>query len=397
MSKDEMLALTISGLIKNPEISKTEQLKLFNELSGIIEKEYLYPDFRGLDWPVIVNAFRTKVESGLDTETFYAEMEQFIMSLGDKHSTFESPVKAKEVSAQLAGHNNFVGVGALFQGMKKSKQVTILAVLPGSPAEQSGLKQHDIILEVDGLPLVKDEKTFPYTRGPACSMATLTVRSPGKAIRKVKVIRAQVTSPMPVYARWIPDPGGRRIGYIFLPTFLDLTIPEQVKKALENFGPLDGLVLDNRMNRGGSGKVISQVLGFFTKDTVGHFINRTAQRPFFIPATPIHNSQYVPLVVLVSNNTVSYAEVFSGVIQDLGRGKIIGETTAGKVETLHAYLFKDGSKLWLANESFEPVNSQIDWQDRGVRPDIEVIAEWDEFTFENDPALAVALKLFPKK
>ncbi len=393
MSRTEMLAQTLTDTKPNPPVTQSDQLKLFNELAKIISEVYLYPDFRGLSWPDTIAKFRRKEEAGLETEKFYAMMREFISRLGDKHSSFESPVKVAAMEAQLKGQNSFVGIGALFQLMAKSKQVTILAVMPGSPAEHSGLRQHDIVLEVDSLPLVKNDTAYPYTRGRECTMATLTVKSPGKEPRKVTVIRAGVTAPMPVYARLVPSTDGRRIGYIFLPTFLDLTIPEQVKKALEDFGPLDGLILDNRMNGGGSGKVLSSLLSYFTSGTMGHFVSRTSQRPLDIVAAPVKNSQEVPLVILVSNNTVSYGEVFAGALQDIGRAKIVGQTTSGRVETLRGYDLSDGSRVWIANERFDPVKSHTSWQGRGVRPDAEVFAEWDEFNFENDPALVVALKL----
>lgn len=393
MSREEMLKLTVSDVKPNPPITQSNQLKLFNTIVKVIDENYLYPDFKGLNWQGIVTEYRSKIERGMDTEKFYAEMDSFIRRLGDRHSSFESPVKAEAVKTQLSGQNNFVGVGALFQSIEKTKQVTILAVMPGSPAEHAGLKQHDIVLKVDGLPLVVNDKVYPLTRGPECSMATLTVRSPGKELRNVTIVRARVTAPMPVYARLVPTTDGRRIGYIFLPTFLDYSIPGQVKKALEDFGPLDGLILDNRMNGGGAGKVFSSMLSYFTSGTLGHFISRTSSRPLEIIATPVNNSQKVPLVILVSNNTVSYAEIFSGALQDIGRAKIVGQTTSGRVETLFGYNFPDSSKIWIAKERFEPVNSHTGWQGIGVRPDIEVLAEWDEFIFENDPALVIALKL----
>ena len=393
MSRAEMLAQTMMDKKQNPPITQINQLKVFNELANIINEVYLYPDFKGLDWPGIVSEFRNKIETGLDKEKFYATMGAFISRLGDKHSSFESPVNVEAVKAQLAGQNKFVGVGALFKFLEKSKKVTILAVIPGSPAEHSGLLQHDVVLEVDSLPLVKNDTVYPYTRGRECTMATLTVKSPGKEPRKVTIVRAGVTAPMPVYARLVPNSGGRRIGYIFLPTFLDLTIPGQVKKALEDFGPLDGLVIDNRMNGGGSVKVFLSILSYFTSGTIGHFISRTDSRALDIVAEPIKNSQEVPLVILVSNNTVSYGEVFAGALQDIGRARVVGQTTSGRVETLHSYNLSDGSRAWIANERFDPVNSHINWEARGVKPDVEVLAEWDEFNFENDPALVVALKL----
>ena len=111
----------------------------------------------------------------------------------------------------------------------------------------------------------------------------------------------------------------------------------------------------------------------------------------------VHNFAKVPLVILVSKNTVSYGEVFAGALRDIGRAKVVGQTTAGRVETLHGYTFADGSKAWIAKERFDPINSHTDWQAGGVWPDVEAHAEWDEFTFENDPALVVALKLLPRQ
>jgi C-terminal processing protease CtpA/Prc len=146
MSRAEMLAMTVPDVKLNPPITQSNQLRLFNELAKIIDEVYLYPDFKGLNWPDTVAKFRSKVEAGLETEEFYAEMEQFIRNLGDRHSSFESPVRAAAVTTQLAGKNNFVGVGAVFQSLEETKHVTILAVIPGSPADHSGLQQHDIVL-----------------------------------------------------------------------------------------------------------------------------------------------------------------------------------------------------------------------------------------------------------
>ncbi|HSU28443.1 MAG TPA: S41 family peptidase [Chitinophagaceae bacterium] len=395
MSKKEMLAQTIPATKPNPAISKEDQFKLFNNLVNIINETYVYPDFRGLDWAAIVASVRSKVEAGMETEKFYTEMEQFIQKLEDKHSSFQSPDKVAAVKAQLAGENKFVGVGAMFQPMLESNHLTVLAVYPGSPAEKGGIKQHDILLSVDDLPMMENNKLNPYTRGPECSIATLTVQSPGKDPRIVKVVRTAFSVPSPVYARLVPTTDGRRIGYIFLPTFLDLTIPNQVKKALEDFGQLDGLILDNRMNGGGSSLVLNPLLSYFTSGILGHFISRTSERQLEIVAAPVNNSQTVPLVILISKYTVSYGEVFAGALQNISRAKLVGQNTSGRVETLYGYNFPDGSRAWIAKERFDPIGTHSNWQGTGVQPDVESIKDWDQFTFENDPAIAIALKLLP--
>jgi len=394
LAPDVTSAQPAPSLEPNPILTTDEQLRVLDELVAQINEVYLYPDFNGVDWEAIVAEYRAGVETGMDTETFYTEMENLVMELGDEHSQFESPARVAESERELSGRNDFVGVGALILPQVEKGQVTILAVFPGSSAEQGGLKQHDIILAADGVPIVEGDKAHvERVRGPECSAVVLTVQSPGEAPRDVTFIRNRVTSSMPIDARLVPTGDGSRIGYIFLPTFFDQTIPGQVRQALEDFGPLDGLILDNRMNGGGSSDVVEPILSLFADGTLGQFVSRDEERPLEITADPVNNSLTVPLVILVSEETVSFGEIFSGLLQDIGRAKLAGQTTLGNVETLSGYSFSDGSRAWLARERFDPPVSHADWERDGIHPDLEAHADWDTFTFENDPGIEAALKL----
>jgi carboxyl-terminal processing protease len=210
-------------------------------------------------------------------------------------------------------------------------------------------------------------------------------------------MRYKISAPEPIDARLVPTTDGSRIGYIFIPTFFDETIPMQIKKALIDFGPLDGLILDNRMNGGGSSDVVNPILSYFASGTVGQFISRTEKRPWVVNPNPINNSQTVPLVVLVGEGTVSFGEIFSGILQDQGRAKIAGKTTLGNVETLRGYNFTDGSRAWIAQERFDPAHSHANWEKDGIIPDVQAFADWDTFTFESDPSVKAALQLLGHK
>ncbi len=386
------------SLDANPLISTDEQLRVFDELTTKISKVYLYPDFNGRDWPSLVAQYRAKVEAGLDTETFYSEMEKLVSELGDEHSQFQSPVVVAASKAELSGVNNYVGIGVVVKPMPEKGLVSILTVFPDSSAEHGGLKQHDSLLAVDGVPIVEHGEAYPHrVRGPECSAVVITVQSPGEAPRDVTFIRYRISAPLPIDARLAPTTDGSRIGYIFLPTFFDETIPGQVRKALEDFGPLDGLILDNRMNSGGSSDVVDPILSYFTSGTLGHFVSRKTTRPLEVTADPINNSQTAPLVILVGQDTVSFGEIFSGALQDTGRAKVVGQTTLGNVETLHGYNFDDGSRVWIAEERFDPLISHANWEKDGIRPDVEAYADWDTFTFENDPSVAAAVALLGHK
>jgi C-terminal processing protease CtpA/Prc len=93
--------------------------------------------------------------------------------------------------------------------------------------------------------------------------------------------------------------------------------------------------------------------------------------------------------------TASYGEVFAGVLKDLDRAYLIGETTGGNVETLWGYDFDDGSRAWIAHESFRPLNHPDEnWEESGVVPHLTVLSNWDEVTVETDPAVIAALEHF---
>jgi carboxyl-terminal processing protease len=388
------IALPTPGLGTNPAITQAEQLKIFGQLTTTISQKYLYPDFNGIDWSGIMAKYRAKIQGVLGTEAFYSEMRYLVAELGDMHSYFESPSEVAASDAALSGVNNYVGIGVLADSLAAKGHITIVMVFPDSPALHAGLKPHDNLIAVDSIPLISNGIAYSERlRGPQCSAVRITVQTPGGNPRDISLIRYKISSSEPIDAHLVPTTDGSRIGYIFIPTFFDKTIPDQIKGALKDFGKLDGLILDNRMNSGGSFDVMEPILSFFLSGNVGQFVSRTAKRPLTINPSPINNSQTVPLVVLVGKDTYSYGEVSSGIFQDQKRAKIVDQTTGGHVETLYGYNFVDGSQLWMAQERFDPANSHANWEHKGIQPDLVVNADWDTFTFETDPYLAAAIKL----
>jgi carboxyl-terminal processing protease len=318
-----------------------------------------------------------------------------IIELGDEHSSFASPVEVEQSEAELRGDLRFVGVGIYGWPDYERGRLIVISTFPASPAEYAGIRSHDSILLVDGLPIA--EETGNRMRGPECSAVILTVQSPGETPREVILVRSPIEGNVPIEARLVPTTDGSQVGYIFIPSFFDETLPGQIEEALNEFGQLDGLILDMRLNGGGSSSVAYPILEFFVEGRLGQFVSRKSSRPMSIRANPIQNSQTVPLVVLVSEDTASFGEIFAGVLRDAGRAKIAGQTSLGNVEVLHGYDFEDGSMLWIASETFVSAFSDDDWEKIGIIPDVYAFAEWDMFYFETDPAIAAALELLGRR
>jgi carboxyl-terminal processing protease len=373
------------------EIPQDQQLSILRELGDVIEAIYVYPDYNGKDWNEIETRYRAKIDAGLDTQSFYNEMSAMIEELGDEHSFFLSPIEVAESEAELRGEIEFIGVGIYGQTDLERGRMVVVSTFPGSPAEYGGIQHHDSILLVDGRGIGKE--LGDHLRGPQCSAVVLTVQSPGEAPREVMLVRYQIQGNIPIDARRVTTTDGSKIGYIFIPSFFDETLPGQIENALNEFGPLDGLILDVRMNGGGSSSVAYPIMEYFINGTLGQFVSRDDSRTLEIDANEIQNSQTVPLVVMVSEDTVSFGEIFAGVLQDAGRAQIVGETSLGNVEVLHGYNFEDGSQVWLAAERFTSAFSDANWEETGIIPDVQAFAEWDTFHFETDPSIAAAVNL----
>lgn len=375
----------------NTEISESAQMRILKEVGDIVEDVYVYPDYNGKDWQEIETRYRDKVDAGLDTESFYVEMQNMINELQDDHSFFLTPIEARASEDELHGDVQFTGVGIYGNFDYERGRIIVISTFPGSSADQEGIKPHDVILSADGLPVLNNEEN--RLRGPACSAVVMTVQSPGEEPRKVVLVRHAIEGNVRIDARLVPTTDGSKIGYIFIPSFFDETIPPQIEDALNEFGPLDGLILDLRMNGGGSSSVANPILSFFASGKLGQFVSRFDSRTLRVDADPVQNSQTVPLVVMVSEDTVSYGEIFAGIMRDSRAAKITGETSLGNVEVLHGYDFDDGSQLWIASETFFPAHSDENWEETGIVPDITAFAEWETFTFETDPSITAALTL----
>ena len=379
------------------------QMEVFEELWKTVNEEYLYADFNGLDWNAVHEEYRQRIEAGLSNLDFYTAMADMIYSLGDDHSQFHTPEQMAVIDAKYAGELDYVGIGVIISAVPERQRAVILGVFPGSPAEKAGLQIHDSILTVDGQPIL-DAEGFLTTilRGPEGTTVSVEMQRPGEAPRTVQVSRQRISGSVPVPSMVLTTPGGKRVGYILVSTFMDSTVDDQVGAALEAMtakGPLDGMIIDNRINPGGYQDVFVGTLRYFLSGVAGHFINRQRESTLDLgKAKDINGSQTVPMVVMVGPDTVSFGEISSGNLQDTGRAYVIGETTDGNVELLLEYNFSDGSSAWIAHDTFRPLNHpEANWEKTGIVPDLNVPAAWDLYTLETDPAVKAALDYFDNK
>ncbi|MCS6938601.1 MAG: S41 family peptidase [Roseiflexus sp.] len=365
-----------------------ERLQIFDEVWRIVHEKYLYADFGGIDWEGLYPEYRARVMQAQSRDEFYAAMTDMVAQLNDNHSRFVPPAAVEAEDATASGQEIRVGIGVIVQ--PKPDGGFVQQVFPESPAARAGIRPRDRIVAVNGRPYVPSDGDL---QGEVGTSVRLTIARPGAKLRDVLLTRQEVrASILPYYRRFPGD-----IGYISVPTLWVRDMGDQVSGALTDLvasGPLRGLIIDLRSNRGGWGEVLSGVLSHFVRGQVGVFFGRDYVRPLVVnpPAGPDMRNLSAGLVVLIDEETASYAEVLAAVLQAEAGAIVVGARSAGNTETIYAHALRDGSRLWLAQEGFR-LRDGSDLEGRGVVPDVLLEVDWTRYSEDDDPQLLEALRL----
>ncbi|MEP7189613.1 MAG: S41 family peptidase, partial [Roseiflexaceae bacterium] len=340
-------------------LAGTDREHIFDHVWELVRDRYLYPDYRGVDWQAARETYRPRALVAESPEQFYQVMGELITLLGDDHSRFESPRAVAEEELRKSGELSYAGIGVIVRDDPAGGLITRLA--RGGPAEQAGLRSHDLILAVGSTPFTDTAAFGPagpngVIRGAPGSTVQLTVRSPSAAPRVVLIARQMIPSDAfpPVAAQRLP---GTQTGLLVIDTFAREGLVQLVREQLDLLlkdRPLDGLIIDLRNNQGGFVSTMLGTLGLFVDGgSIGATRGRDTRQKQEIPKGRIIPAlDGVPIVVLVGDQTVSAAEMFAAGIRVRGRARIVGMPSAGNTENLLAHNLPDGSRLWLAEYAY---------------------------------------------
>jgi carboxyl-terminal processing protease len=289
-------------------------------------------------------------------DVFQVFMDAFTGAI-DPHTNYFIPSAAAAFNIDIS--RSLEGIGATLQS--QNEYVTVTSIVPGGPADKS--KQLAVDERIVGVAQGKNgefqdvvgwriENAIALIRGTKGTTVRLQILPKGTGAtvkpRVLELVREKIIlkdiSAKKEIRTYNSNGKTIKIGIINVPAFyLDFndyksgnpnykSTTRDVRLILDTLKRegVDGVVLDLRQNGGGSLMEATELTGLFIKTgpvvQVRDPRNQVEVEKDDNPAIAYGG----PLAVLVDRFSASASEIFSGAIQDYGRGLIIGTQTYGK-------------------------------------------------------------------
>lgn len=169
------------------------------------------------------------------------------------------------------------------------------------------------------------------------------------------------------------------IGYLDLRSFSNVEYAGPTAVSAMNFlSNSDAIIIDLRMNGGGSPAMIQLITSYLFDSNPVH-LNNFYWRPYnqttqtwTLPYVQGTRSPNTPVYVLTSNRTFSAAEEFSYNLKNLKRATLIGETTGGGAHPGGPVNATDKFSINIpSGRAINPITN-TNWEGIGVTPHLEV-------------------------
>ena len=356
--------------INSAEIDIYKKIDLFGEVLEKINKEY--------------------VDEINQSESMDSAINGLLQSL-DPYSAYMSPEIFQEMQTETSGE--FGGLG--IEVSMEAGVVKVISPIDDTPASKAGIKAGDYIVKINNIQVQGKSlsEAVDLMRGPVGSAIELTVRRRGVK----KALTFNITREIIEVQSVKSDLLDNNIGYIRLTSFNDNSsqqIKKQIKELKKNEN-LKAFILDLRNNPGGLLSQAIKISDFFLEN--GEIVStksrkKSENKRWFAKKGDITDGK--TLLVLINYGSASASEIVAGALKDHKRAVILGESSYGKgsVQSIIPLKNKGAIRLTVA-KYYLPSGDSI--SEVGVRPDIEVNEEGDNFRIktETDNQLNYAIKL----
>ena len=279
-------------------------------------------------------------------DTLYRKaVDGMLLELHDPHSVFLPPDRLAKLNESTTGR--YAGVG--IQMDVREGWITVVAPLPGTPAQRAGILTGDRVVEIEGRSTrawTADE-AIKALRGAPGSSVHIIVERPGNSARlPFTLTRQEIRFHSVQHALILRD----SIGYVDLTIFSENS-DQELRAAVDSLRGkgMRALIFDLRGDPGGlldQGVAVADLFLDPGQKIVSMHGRRRESDHDFVDRFPQAWPQ-LPLIVLVDSGSASASEIVAGALQDHDRALILGTTSYGKGSAQSLFPVSDSSALKL--------------------------------------------------
>ena len=308
-----------------------------------------------------------------DEKMAQGALKGYVEGIGDKYTEYLTEDELEDLMVNVNG--NYVGIG-IYMTKDKDGNIVVLLPIEGSPAEEVGIQEGDIINKVDD----KECKDMELA-----DVANMVKGEEGTKVN-LEILRKEETMSFDVERRKVElkyidsKVLEDNIGYIQMISFEEDS-SEKVKNIIEEFKKqnIKSIILDMRDNGGGLVTEAVSLSEIFTP--MGKTILKSYDKEGkeTVTKSTAVSTENVNLVVLVNQSSASATEIFAAAMKDNGLATIIGTKTFGKGVMQEVEPLTIGGAIKITIEEFKTPNGET-INEVGITPDIEVENETKEDT-----------------
>ena len=398
-------AVTVTGFgIQRSKVQaffRENPKEVVDEVWNIIDRSFVDGTFHQVDWKAVRTQYLNR--NYASKKEAYDAIREMVKKLGDPYTRFMDPEEFKNMQIDTSGE--LTGVGIQLAADEKTKKLTVISPIEGSPAATAGIIAKDIITKIDSTSTdgMDVNKAVTLIRGPVGSEVQLTVmRNSQEFNYQLKRAKIEIH---PVRYSDKKTPTGS-IGYIRLVQFSANAAPE-MREAIQNLEKqqVTGYVLDLRSNPGGLLYASVDIARMWIQEGgIVSTVNRQGESDREDANRRALTDK--PLVVLVDGGSASASEILSGALQDNKRGTIVGTKTFGKGLVQSVRGLGDGSGLAVTIAKYLTPQGR-DINKHGIDPDVVIELsdqqrqalgrDRDKIGTPEDPQFAKALQVLTQQ
>lgn len=322
-----------------------KQMEVYSEVLSRVRGEYVEEP----NLPAVTDGALHGLLESLDSNSSYLNAEQY-----------------KEYKNRKTGAKGDIGAAI----SKRFGYASVVAVIPGSPADKAGLQDTDILEAIEGKStreMSLAEIHSMLSGEPGSNVNLSVVRARRAEPQKVVVTRDIVNIPAP-QDKMLQD-GIGEVRVDALTKGKSQEVASKVK-ALQREGAKK-LILDLRdCAEGDEAEGIATANLFLNHGTITYLQGQKYPREAY-NADPSKAITTLPLVVLVNKGTSGAAEIVAAAVLENARGDVVGDKTFGDGSVQKLIELPDGGALILSiAKYYSPQGKAI--QDSAVTPNIVV-------------------------